>query len=150
VITDGASGPVIDPLPDGPNTTVKRVVDGDTLVISNGDRIRLIGIDSPESVQQDAPVECFGPQSSARLKLLLPEGADIRLEYDADRSDRFGRTLAYVFRRSDGLFVNASQLDGGYATTLSIAPNTRYADRFSELQEQAKSKNRGLWGACTN
>jgi micrococcal nuclease len=148
VISEGSNGPVVDPLPDGPNASVRRVVDGDTLIITNGDRIRLIGIDSPESVQPDAPVECFGPQASNRLMELLPVGTGVRLEYDVDRSDRFGRTLAYVFRRSDGLFINASQIDGGFATTLSIAPNTRYADRFTDLQEQAKADQRGLWGAC--
>lgn len=150
VISEGAGGPVVDPLPDGPNTVVKRVVDGDTLIISNGDRLRLIGIDSPESVQPNAPVECFGPQASTRLKQLLPAGEDIRIEYDRERFDRFGRTLAYVFRRSDGLFINASQIDGGYATTLSIAPNTLYADPFTDLQKQAKTVKRGLWGECTN
>jgi len=150
VISEGTSGPVVNPLPDGPNAVVRRVVDGDTLVITNGDRIRLIGIDSPESVRPNAPVECFGPQASARIKQLLPAGEGIRLEYDRERGDRFGRTLAYVFRRSDGLFINAAQIDGGYATTLSISPNTLYADRFTDLQKQAKSDKRGLWGACTN
>jgi len=147
-INDGAEGPVVNPLPDGPNTIVKRVVDGDTFVISNGDRIRLIGINAPESVKPDSPLECYGPEASKRTKALLPAGTNIRLVFDRERADRFGRTLAYVFRRSDGLFVNASLLEDGYATTLTIAPNTLYADRFADLQKKAKRQQVGLWGSC--
>jgi micrococcal nuclease len=130
---------------------VVRVVDGDTLDVELQGarvRVRLLGIDSPETVDENRPVQCFGPEASAHLAQLLPEGSVVRLERDREARDRFGRLLVYLYRIDDGLFVNAALLDGGYATTLSIAPNTLRAREFELLRQRSQRDKRGLWGAC--
>jgi micrococcal nuclease len=130
---------------------VVRVVDGDTLVVELGGsdvRVRLLGIDTPETVDENRPVQCYGHEASSYLADLLPRGSIVRLERDVEARDRFGRLLAYLYRVDDGLFVNAALIEGGYATTLSIAPNTMRARDFEILRVQAQHDKRGLWGAC--
>ncbi|MFN5604060.1 MAG: thermonuclease family protein, partial [Actinomycetes bacterium] len=88
-------------LPPDANAVVERVVDGDTIDVTidgRGDTVRLIGIDTPETKKPDTPVECYGPEASARLAELLPPGTPVRLERDIDSRDKFGRLLAYVHR----------------------------------------------------
>jgi micrococcal nuclease len=119
------------------------VVDGDTLALGR-ERVRLIGVDTPETVAPDRGVECFGPQASARVEALV-EGARVRLEFDAERRDRYGRLLAYVRRSGDGLFLNEVLVRDGYARPLVVAPNDRYAARFGRLARRARSAGRGLW-----
>src|SRR2546421_6708050 len=102
----------------GASVVVTRVVDGDTIVVRVGhatDKVRLIGIDTPESVKPNTPVQCFALEASARTKALLPPGTAVRLETDAERRDRYGRDLAYVYRARDGLFVNLVLVREGYA-----------------------------------
>jgi len=125
---------------------VDRVVDGDTVIV-DGERVRLIGVDTPESVKPGTPVECFAKKASAFTQRLV-DGRRVRLELDVERRDRYGRLLAYVRRRDDGLFVNAELVAQGYARTLTIPPNVRYADRFAALQRRAREEQRGLWRAC--
>lgn len=72
----------------------------------------------------------------------------VRLEFDVERRDRYDRLLAYVRRVSDGMFVNAELVRSGYAQTMTIPPNVRYADRFLQLQREARREGRGLWGGC--
>jgi micrococcal nuclease len=130
---------------------VVRVVDGDTLDVElqgSKARLRLLGIDSPETVDENRPVQCYGPEASAHLTALLPKGSAVRLERDREARDRFGRLLVYLYRVDDGLFVNAALIEEGYATTLSIAPNTMRASDFEILRLQAQRDKRGLWGAC--
>jgi micrococcal nuclease len=129
---------------------VLRVVDGDTILVALGgakERVRYIGMDTPETVKPRAPVECFGKKASAENRRLVA-GRDVRLVSDAEARDRYGRMLAYVYRASDGLFVNAELVRRGYATPLSIAPNVRHASRFRELAREARRARRGLWSAC--
>jgi micrococcal nuclease len=129
---------------------VLRVVDGDTILVTvHGakERVRYIGMDTPETVKPGAPVGCFGKKASAENKRLVA-GRDVRLVADAEARDRYGRMLAYVYRASDGLFVNAELVRHGYATPLSIAPNVRYAARFRTLARAARRDGRGLWSAC--
>ncbi len=129
---------------------VTRVVDGDTIIVSLGgrrERVRYIGIDTPESVAPGRPVECFGPAASKRNAALV-DGRMVRLEFDVERRDRYDRLLAYVRRVSDGMFVNAELVRSGYAQTMTIPPNVRYADRFLQLQREARREGRGLWGGC--
>jgi micrococcal nuclease len=129
---------------------VLRVVDGDTLLVAVGgrqERVRYIGVDTPETVKPDTPVQCFGKRASAENHRLVA-GREIRLVADAEARDRYGRLLAYVYRVDDGLFVNAELARGGYATVLSIAPNVRFAARFAALVRQARDAGRGLWSAC--
>src|SRR5690348_2856653 len=93
--------------------TVVRVVDGDTIVVHiNGsdETVRILGIDTPETHKPDTPVECFGPQASDRMTALLPKGTTVRLVRDVEARDRYGRLLAYVYRDSDGLFVDLTMV----------------------------------------
>jgi micrococcal nuclease len=129
--------------------TVERVVDGDTFVLEGGGRVRLLGIDTPETVDSDRPVGCYGPQASVYAKHLL-SGRRVRLVYDRELRDRYGRLLAYVYlRRPAGeLFVNARLIALGYARTLSIPPNTAHAGELRRLEAGAALAGRGLWSAC--
>jgi micrococcal nuclease len=129
---------------------VLRTIDGDTILVAVGgaqERVRYIGMDTPETVKPGTPVACFGKRASAENHRLV-DGRDVRLVADREARDRYGRTLAYVYRASDGLFVNAELVRGGYATPLSIAPNVRFAARFADLARAARASGRGLWSAC--
>src|SRR3954447_12250113 len=85
---------------------VQRVVDGDTVVLAGGERVRYIGVDTPESVKPGTPVQCFA-EAASHFNTRLIEGERVRLRFDAERRDRYGRLLAYVYRARDGMFVNA-------------------------------------------
>jgi micrococcal nuclease len=129
---------------------VLRVVDGDTILVATGgrqERVRYIGVDTPETVKPHTAVQCFGKRASAANHRLV-DGRTVRLVADAEARDRYGRLLAYVYRAGDGQFVNEALIRGGYATTLTIAPNVRFADRFAALARQARTAGRGLWSAC--
>lgn len=131
--------------------TIAEVVDGDTIVVEIQGRtetVRLLGIDTPETVHPTKPVECFGPEASDRLKTLLPAGTEVRLARDIVPRDDYGRLLAHIYRVDDGLFVNADMLRGGYAEPLSIEPNVAAKRRFAALSREAREHNVGLWGAC--
>lgn len=130
---------------------VVRVVDGDTIIarLPGGDEsVRLIGIDTPESVDPRRPVECFGVEASNRTKQLLPKGTVIRLERDVESRDRFGRLLAYVHRVDDGTFVNLALVRDGFAQPLTIPPNVAYTADFVDAAAEARRDGRGLWGVC--
>jgi micrococcal nuclease len=127
------------------------VVDGDTLRVNLGgrtERVRLIGIDTPESVKPHAPVECFAKEASAHTRTLVPPGTSVRLVRDVEARDRYGRLLAYVYRPSDDLFVNLALARDGYAAPLTIAPNVAHAEEFAAAASQARQGRRGLWDRC--
>jgi micrococcal nuclease len=129
---------------------VVRVVDGDTIKVAIGartERVRYIGVDTPESVKPGSPVECFGKEAS-RYNARLVAGRRVRLVRDVEERDRYGRLLAYVYRAGDGLFVNARLVRDGYATPLTIPPNVRFAGRFRTQAADARRAQRGLWHAC--
>jgi micrococcal nuclease len=129
---------------------VTRVVDGDTVHVALAGRdetVRYIGIDTPESVKPGTPVQCFAEAASAANHRLV-DGQAVRIAYDVERHDRYGRLLAYVYRVRDGTFVNARLVRDGYARTLTIPPNVRFAGRFSALAREAQDAGRGLWRAC--
>lgn len=155
-------------LPAAATAVVERVVDGDTVEARIGgevEDVRLIGVDTPETVKPGAAVECFGPQASRFLKRLL-EGERVRLVFGAERRDRFGRLLAYAYlggagsgapaapaegRRRSSLppaLVNAMLVRRGLARTLTIPPNDRFAPPLRRLELRAARAGRGLWGAC--
>jgi micrococcal nuclease len=128
---------------------VKKVVDGDTFWIDDGSekglKIRLIGVDAPESRNTGTREKAyFGRESSDYLTTLI-SGKKIRLEYDVDHFDRYGRTLAYVYL-ADGTFVNAELVNNGYATVMTVPPNVKYADIFLKLERKARNQKRGMWG----
>lgn len=127
---------------------VTRVVDGDTVEVQlDGARedVRYIGVDTPETVKPDTPVQCFGPQASS-FNHRLVEHRRVRLVFGVERRDVYGRLLAYVYL--DGRFVNAELVRSGLARTLTIAPNDRFAGRLKRLEIAAARAGRGLWGAC--
>ncbi len=126
---------------------VERVVDGDTIVVRGVGRVRLIGVDTPETVAPGRPVEFFGREASAFTKRLL-EGRPVRLEYDRERTDRYGRTLAYV-HLADGTFANAEIIRRGYGHAYTRFP-FRYLDRFRQLEREARSAGRGLWNPAAS
>jgi micrococcal nuclease len=130
---------------------VERVVDGDTIAVRIEDeqeRVRYLGVDTPETVKPNAPVECWGPNASALNKQLVRAGDTLTLRFDRELRDRYGRLLAYVYRARDTLFVNARLVRDGAARTLSIRPNTAHASELARLQSDARAAGRGLWGAC--
>ncbi len=138
-------------LPGEPNAVVQRVVDGDTLAVETGgveERVRLIGIDTPESVKAGTEVECYGKEASARTAELLPAGTEVVLERDVQARDRYDRLLAYAYRASDGLFVNEAIVTEGYGQPAEYPPNTAHSARLALAGRQARGAGRGLWGAC--
>ena len=149
----GGIQPRLQPLPQSvpANGVVVRVVDGDTVQVKvDGDTepVRLIGVDTPETVDDRKPVQCFGPEASARTQSLLPPGTAVRLERDAEARDKYGRLLAYLYRASDGLFVNLVLVRDGFGSVLLIEPNVTYASIFRDAQADARQKGAGLWGVC--
>jgi micrococcal nuclease len=135
-----------DPPKDAVAVKVQRVVDGDTFVAvvkGRRERIRVIGVDTPESVDPNRPDEPYGKEASDFAKHYL-DGETVRLAGDAEPRDRYGRMLAYVWLR-DGTFWNALLVAEGYAQQLTIPPNVTYASLFRRLVAEARSNDRGLW-----
>lgn len=140
------------------NIKVKRVVDGDTLVLENGDKVRLIGIDTPEMHESDKldrdskksgedrrTIQELGKRSYLFVRGLI-EGKQVSLEFDLERRDRYGRLLAYVFLKDKNqTFVNAEIVKAGYASLMTFPPNVKYADLFLKLYQEARVNKRGLW-----
>ena len=129
--------------------TVTHVVDGDTIVVAlrdgRSETVRLLGVDTPETVHPDKPVECFGPEASAYTHSTL-EGRQVYLDTDVEERDRYGRLLAYV--TVDGKRFNDELLRLGYATFLVIPPNGEHARDLLSAELDARAAGRGLWGAC--
>ena len=135
---------------------VQRTVDGDTLVLENGERVRLIGIDTPElhpseklnrdserTHQDIGTIQKLGERAYQFTKKLV-EGKSVSLEFDLEKYDKYNRLLAYVYLK-DGTFVNAEIVKEGYASLMSIPPNVKYADLFNKLYQEARENRRGLW-----
>jgi micrococcal nuclease len=143
--------------PRGPlSAKVTHVVDGDTIDVTlpDGDEetIRYIGIDTPETVKPDTPVECGGPKAHAVNERLVG-GRTVTLRFDQESRDVYDRLLAYVYVPPTGaggkpLFVNAELIRRGLARTLTIEPNDSFAALFARLAARAGVAGRGLWGRC--
>lgn len=131
---------------------VDYVVDGDTVKLMSGSRCRLIGVNTPETVapaqKAGAPPDCYGPEASSLTKSLLPKGTKVRVEVDAEPTDKYGRTLAYLYRAQDGMFINAELVKQGAARHMEVKPNVRYAATFLQLEKDASAAGKGLWKAC--
>ncbi|MBA4115438.1 MAG: thermonuclease family protein [Rubrobacter sp.] len=127
--------------------TVTRATDGDTVKISleidGEDRVRLIGVDTPETNPGRGP-EPYGEEATRFTRERL-EGRDVSLEFDAEREDDYGRLLAYAYL-PDGTMFNETLLREGYAQVATFPPNTRYLNRFEDAQEEAREARRGIWG----
>lgn len=139
-----------------PGLVVRRVIDGDTVELTDGRLVRYIGIDAPEVRRRARPGDrewrakkewVVAPEPFARAAAeanrRLVEGKPIQLEYDVQLEDRYGRTLAYVY--ADEQMVNEALVAGGYAHVMTIPPNVRYAERFRLLANEARRARRGLW-----
>jgi micrococcal nuclease len=119
-----------------------RVVDGDTIELDGGERIRLIGVNTPESVDPRRPVEYFGKEAAAFTRRMV-EGRSVRLEYDEETRDNYGRTLAYVYL-PDGTSLNAELIRQGYGFAYTRFPYRRQQE-FVALEREAREQGRGLW-----
>lgn len=123
---------------------VKRVVDGDTLLMEDGERIRLLGVDTPETVAEGRPVEEWGPEASAFTKDAV-EGQLVRLAYDKERRDQYHRVLAYVYKE-DGWFLNEELIRAGLSKAqLQFPYSTQMKNRFKAAEEEARRAEAGLW-----
>lgn len=135
---------------DSEKILVTKVVDGDTIEVKGRKTIRLIGIDTPETVDPRRPVGCFGKEASNETKRLLTNQAVI-LQKDVSETDKYGRLLRYVYLPlPDGnlLFVNDYLVRAGFAKVLTYPPDIKFNEQFLQAQREAQSANRGLWGAC--
>ena len=142
--TAPASGPIEEAI-------VVEVVDGDTIDVDIGgarERVRLLGVDAPESVHPSVPVQCFGPEASAALDQLLPAGTPVRLERDVEPRDRYDRLLLYLYRADDDLPVNLWLVRNGLADTAFYDPNTTRSSELDRARAAARSEGAGLWGSC--
>lgn len=142
--------------------TIVRVVDGDTVVVEITGRadgpgagmadigqdypVRLIGIDTPESVKPNSPIECFGKEASTAATALL-EAADVRLVKDVEEADQYDRLLRYVYVGDE--MANARLVANGYASAYTYPPNIRHSEFLVQLQREARENERGLWSART-
>lgn len=132
----------------GNTFAVLRVIDGDTIEVDiNGkpERVRYIGMDTPETVHPEKPVQCFGKEASEKNKELVA-GKKVRLESDVTDRDKYGRLLRYVY--VDDIFVNLELVKQGYATVYTYPPDIKYTELFVEAQKEARANQLGLWQAC--
>lgn len=149
--------------PASATATVTRVVDGDTIEARIGgevEDVRLIGVDTPETVKPGEPVQCFGPQASRFTHSWLA-GERVRLVFGVERRDVYGRLLAYAYIEDSTFdvpraaqsptrprFFNSILISRGLARSLTIPPNDRFAPLLERLELAAARAGRGLWGAC--
>jgi len=123
---------------------IVRVIDGDTIEIAGGERVRYIGIDTPETVDP-RKLQCFGVEASNKNKELV-EGKMARLEKDITERDKYGRLLRYVW--VGDVFVNLELVKQGFAYSYSYPPGIKYQDLFVKAQQEAREAKRGLWNSC--
>ena len=125
---------------------VIRAVDGDTIEIEGGEKVRYIGIDTPETVDPRKTVQCFGVEASKKNKELV-EGKMVRLEKDVTDRDKYNRLLRYIY--VGDTFINLELVKQGFAYSYSYPPDIKYQDQFVKAQQEAREVKRGLWGACS-
>jgi micrococcal nuclease len=128
---------------------VKQVVDGDTIILESGERVRLLGINAPEVNNPKKPVEPFGKEA-AEFTQRMVEGKLVRLEFDphVSKQDKYSRIFAYVFLE-DGTFLNAEIIRQGYGFAVRNSPSLKYEHEFFQLELEARKKGRGLWALPT-
>lgn len=126
--------------------TVTRVIDGDTIELEDGRKVRYIGIDTPETKAPNRPVECFG-QQAAEFNRSLVEGQEVRLEKDVSETDRYGRLLRYVYQ--DDEFINLTLVSQGYAVASSYPPDIAKQEELRVAEAQAREVGAGLWSSCS-
>lgn len=124
---------------------VSRVLDGDTIEIDGGVKVRYIGIDTPETVDPRKAVQCYGKEASNKNKELV-DGKKVRLEKDVSETDKYGRLLRYVYL--DSVFVNQYLVAEGFAKASSYPPDVKYQEIFRAAEKSARESSKGLWGSC--
>ena len=129
----------------GEAAVVKYVIDGDTIILKNGEKVRYIGIDAPEIDHENKHAEPLGYAARSFNRKRLGSKR-IRLEFDHEKQDRYNRLLAYIYL-SDGTFMNLELLRSGLATYLHKPPNLKHKDRFLQAQRKAMSESKGIWHA---
>lgn len=130
---------------------VARVIDGDTIKLEDGQTVRYIGIDTPETKHPQKKLQCFGKEAKDKNKELV-EGKMVRLEKDISETDRYWRLLRYVYVPTEaspsGLFVNDFLVREGFASAATFPPDVKYSDYFIHLQQSAQMNKKGLWKSC--
>ncbi len=149
----GCSGDDPGPAGAGAQARVVRVVDGDTVILRiDGDdtRVRLLGVDAPESVTPDRPVECWGPQAAAAARRLMPKGADVTVATDPSQGaeDRYGRLLGEVTAGGATETVNVALVREGAAEVFRGDGRGRLQPELRAAEREARDAGRGLWGSC--
>ena len=129
----------------GEFATIVRVIDGDTVELSSGERVRYIGMDTPESVDPRKPIQCFGVEASERNKTLV-QGKEVRLEKDVSDRDKYGRLLRYVW--FGNTLVNLELVKEGFASAFTYPPDVKYQSEFTKAEVEARAAKIGLWQAC--
>lgn len=135
---------------EGEKALVTKVIDGDTIEIQNGQTVRLVGIDTPETVDPRRPVGCFGKEASNETKNLLA-GRQVILQKDVSETDKYKRLLKYVFLPlEDGqiLFVNDYLVRAGFAKVYTYPPDVKFNEQFKQAEKEARESSKGLWGSC--
>ncbi|MBN1586407.1 MAG: thermonuclease family protein [Candidatus Omnitrophica bacterium] len=127
---------------------VSRVIDGDTVELSTGQHVRYLGINTPEVRKKRGGQWIYDPEPFAEaataLNRDLVEGCRVRLEYDVEKKDKYGRLLAYVYLGD--LWINGEMVRSGLGEVFTLAPNTKYVDELAGLQNQARQERKGIWG----
>lgn len=124
---------------------VKRVIDGDTIEIDTGEKVRYIGINTPETVDPRKPVECFGKEAATKNKELV-EGKLVQLEKDVSDKDQYGRLLRYVY--INNVMINDLLVREGFANVSTYPPDVKYAAKFLESEKYARENKLGFWAKC--
>lgn len=135
---------------EGDRVLVTKVVDGDTIELQSGEKVRLIGIDTPETKDPKRPIGCFGKEASNKAKNLL-EGKEVILQKDISETDKYKRLLRYVFLPLEGgqmLFVQDYLVREGFGKVLTFPPDVKFNEQLREAEEYAKINKKGLWGKC--
>ena len=137
--------PSVSPIPAKQLYKVTRVIDGDTIEIEGGQKVRYIGMNTPETVDPRKPVKCFGQEAKVKNKELV-EGKNVRLEKDVSETDKYGRLLRYVY--VGDIFVNLELVKQGFAQIMTYPPDISHAQDFITAQREARQNNLGLWNKC--
>ena len=127
------------------------MIDGDTIELSTGQKVRYVGMDTPETVDPRRPVGCFGKEASSENKKLV-EGKEVILEKDVSETDKYSRLLRYVYLPlPDGnlLFVNDYLVRAGFAKVYTYPPDVKFNEQFLQAEREARTQNRGMWAACS-
>ena len=124
---------------------VTKVIDGDTIELENGQKVRYIGIDTPETVDPRRKVECFGKEASDKNKELVLNKR-VSLVKDVSETDKYGRLLRYVY--VNDIFVNNTLVREGFANASTYPPDVKFAQQFKKAEEEARAQRKGLWGSC--